>query len=141
MKPAVLAAALFALAATPAVSQGTSTLRVTLETKDAGGTIAVALYDGPAKFAKTDGAFRSAKAKVEGGRATVVFEGLAPGTYALGAFHDVDGNGKLNTLPVGLPTEPYGFSRGARGSFGPPKFAAAAFEAKAGVTTQAFRLK
>lgn len=142
MKPALAAvAAVLSLSSAARAADGATTLRVTIETKNAGGVAAVALYDGPGRFAKADGAFRQAKAPVSGGRATVTFEGLPPGTYALGVFHDVNGDGRLNTLPVGLPTEPYGFSRGARGAFGPPKFAAAAFVVKGGVVTETVRLK
>lgn len=35
---------------------------------------------------------------------------LPPGRYAIKAFHDLDGNGKLNKNLVGIPQEPYGFS-------------------------------
>lgn len=141
MKPAFAALAALVVAVAPAAAQGFGKLTVVVETKDAGGTVAAALYDAPATFAKTNGAFRQAKAKVENGRAVLVFDGLPPGTYAVGAFHDVNGDGRLNTLPVGLPTEPYGFSRGARGAFGPPKFAAAAFDVKGAGASQTVRLK
>lgn len=40
--------------------------------------------------------------------------------YAVKAFHDVNGNKKLDTNFFGVPTEPYGFSNNARGTFGPP---------------------
>jgi len=44
------------------------------------------------------------------------------------AFHDEDGDRKLRTV-LGIPREGYGFSNDARpGTFGPPKFAAAAFD-------------
>lgn len=141
MKTALAALAALVVAASPVAAQNAVKLTVVVTTKDAGGTVALALYDGPARFAKTDGAFRQAKAEVENGRAVLVFEGLSPGTYAIGAFHDVNGDGKLNTLPVGLPTEPYGFSRGARGAFGPPKFADAAFSLNGGAAAQTVRLK
>lgn len=58
----------------------------------------------------------------------VVFPGLAPGEYAVAAFHDRNGNGKLDTNIVGLPAEPYGFSNNAAGVMGPPKFDAARVE-------------
>ncbi len=45
---------------------------------------------------------------------------LPAGSYAISAFHDVNNDNKLNTNPVGLPTEIYGFSNDARGWFGPP---------------------
>ena len=52
---------------------------------------------------------------------------LPRGTYAVAVVHDVDGNGKLNTNLLGMPREPYGFSNGARGTFGAPSFEDAGF--------------
>ena len=59
------------------------------------------------------------------GRVHLVIDGLAAGQYAVSVVHDRDGNGKLNTNLLGIPTEPYGFS-GKPASFGPPSFADAA---------------
>lgn len=44
------------------------------------------------------------------------------GTYAIAVFQDMNGNGQLDTNWMGVPSEPYGFSKDARGSFGPPGF-------------------
>ena len=44
----------------------------------------------------------------------VVFEDVAPGTYAVAAFQDQNGDRRLDRTGLGLPTEPYGFS-------GPPE--------------------
>jgi uncharacterized protein (DUF2141 family) len=38
------------------------------------------------------------------------FKGLPAGTYAIGAFHDANGNGKLDTM-MGIPREGFAFSR------------------------------
>lgn len=54
------------------------------------------------------------------------FEGLSPGTYAIGVIHDANSNAKLDTA-LGIPREGFGFSRDAPVSFGPPKFTSAAF--------------
>jgi uncharacterized protein (DUF2141 family) len=54
------------------------------------------------------------------------FSDVPPGTYAVAAFQDFDGDGRLGRTPLGLPTEPYGFSNGA-GRRGRPDFASAAF--------------
>ncbi|MBO9708242.1 MAG: DUF2141 domain-containing protein [Caulobacter sp.] len=67
--------------------------------------------------------------------------GLPPGTYAIKAFQDLDGDGKMGLNPFGLPTEPYGFSNGAQPNMGPPSFEAAAFEVRAGSNTQSIQLK
>jgi uncharacterized protein (DUF2141 family) len=57
---------------------------------------------------------------------TVHFKDLPPGQYAAVAYQDANGNGKLDKNFLGIPKEPYGFSNGARGSVGPPKFSEAA---------------
>jgi len=73
--------------------------------------------------------------KVSGDTATQTFTGLAPGRYAIKAFHDVDGDGKMAANPFGVPTEPFAFSNNAAIAMGPPKWEAAAFEVKAGANT------
>ncbi|MEJ6004524.1 DUF2141 domain-containing protein [Paucibacter sp. AS339] len=66
------------------------------------------------------------------GRLVIKLQDLPEGTLALSIFHDVNGNGKLDSNAMGMPKEPYGFSNNAAGSFGPPKFEKAQFEAKQG---------
>lgn len=50
------------------------------------------------------------------------FKDLTPGFYALSVFHDENGNDKLDSNFMGIPSEPFGFSNDARGMFGPPLF-------------------
>jgi uncharacterized protein (DUF2141 family) len=57
---------------------------------------------------------------------TVHFKEVPAGRYAAVAFQDENGNGKLDKNFLGIPKEPYGFSNGARGAAGPPKFTDAA---------------
>lgn len=61
------------------------------------------------------------------GTLTHDFAGLEPGEYALSAFQDDNGNGKLDTNALGIPTELFAMSRQARGRMGPPTFDAAKF--------------
>ncbi len=51
---------------------------------------------------------------------------LPQGTYAVAVFLDVNNNGKLDRNMFYFPSEPYGFSNNAKGSFGPPDFDSAA---------------
>jgi uncharacterized protein (DUF2141 family) len=44
------------------------------------------------------------------------------GNYSIKAFHDQNGNSRLDTNFMGKPTERYGFSNHADGRFGPPPF-------------------
>jgi uncharacterized protein (DUF2141 family) len=88
--------------------------------KEVKGTIRIALYNNENDFLEK---FVQGKVvKVSGTEAKVVFENLAPGTYAVSAFHDENENEKLDSGFMGIPLEPYGFSNDARGTFGPPSF-------------------
>ena len=53
---------------------------------------------------------RTASLAIAQGSARAVFAGLPPGSYAISAFHDANGNGRLDTF-AGIPREGYGFSR------------------------------
>jgi uncharacterized protein (DUF2141 family) len=84
-------------------------------------------------FASADGFPREPKKAVErtfapilGGTGTCRF--LArPGSYAIIAMHDENGNGTMDRNFLGIPKEGFGASRGAHGAFG-PKFADARFD-------------
>ena len=112
-----------------AVSAHAVDLTVTIEGKDLGkGVVQTALYRGAEGWLK-DKPVRSETASAGAdGRAVVVFRGLEAGRYGLSAFHDENADGKLDTYPLGIPKEAYGFSRDARGMFGPPSFDASAID-------------
>jgi uncharacterized protein (DUF2141 family) len=56
------------------------------------------------------------------GSVTLTFTDVPSGEYALALYHDVNGDGKLATNLIGIPSEPVGFSNDARGTFGPPAY-------------------
>ena len=60
------------------------------------------------------------------GTDTLVVHGIAPGTYAVSAYQDVDESGKLKTGFFGAPTEPVGFSRDPKLGMHKPRFAESA---------------
>lgn len=137
MKLAIVAAAFLSIA-TPAAA-GDLILR--LSTRTVGGSLAVAVFRDAAAFRRGEDPVASRTVPRTGAVTTVTFTGLAPGRYAVAAFHDTDGNGDLTLWPIGLPREAYGFSNDARGRFGPPPFAAAAFDLPASGATEAFSLR
>jgi uncharacterized protein (DUF2141 family) len=53
---------------------------------------------------------------------------LPAGHYAAAAYHDENGNKKLDKNIFGAPTEPYGFSNDARRLMSAPSFDEARFE-------------
>ena len=91
------------------------------------GQVRVALWHGPEGFTAAAAAVAIEVVKPVGGRAQITFENLPAGRYAIAAFHDENGNGKLDTNWFGWPTEPLGFSNGAWINRGRPSFDSAAF--------------
>jgi len=121
----------------PTAEGGPSTIVITFNgIKTLTGAIMVSLSNDAAGFAGSKAAVAQEKISVTGPEATVVFAGLTPGRYAVRAFHDLDGDGKLKTNAFGAPLEPYAFSNNARGLAGPPSWNAASFEVGPGTTAQ-----
>ena len=63
----------------------------------------------------------------DAGEVRFVFNELKAGNYAVSIVYDEDGDGKLNTGFLGIPSELVGFSNNAKGIFGPPSFHKASF--------------
>lgn len=99
--------------------------------EDDAGTALIALTNDPGSFPPDKStALRGKTIKPVNGRARAVFTDLPHGRYAASVIHDRDGNGRLTTNLLGVPSEAYGFSNRARGVFGPPDFEEAAFDLK-----------
>ncbi len=75
------------------------------------------------------------------GQVQISIDGVPPGLYAAQAFHDENGNGKLDRSLLGLPEEAMGFSNDAPMRLGPPRFDAASFTVAAQGTTIRFALR
>ena len=92
------------------------------------GQITALLYatdDGfPAKEAK---AKQRVTVPASVGSVSLHFQNVPEGTYAVTVFHDVNGNGRLDTNWIGIPKEPVAVSNNAKGRMGPPKFKDAKF--------------
>lgn len=105
------------------------------------GRAAVALFDSEDDHARRRDPVRDAFLPIEDGTAQWRIEDLPCGTYSLLAYHDENGNGRLDTRAFGIPAEPYGASNDARSSFGPPAFSDARFELHSGGTRIEVRLR
>jgi uncharacterized protein (DUF2141 family) len=117
----LLACAGFAGIVSMPISATAADLTVVVENvKSAEGKVRIGLFNKAEGFPKAVLVGQAAEAKP--GPVTFVFKDLAPGAYAVSAYHDINDNKKLDTSFVGMPTEPYGFSGNARAAFGPPKF-------------------
>jgi uncharacterized protein (DUF2141 family) len=126
-----------ALAGVAHAAEPTGELTVTFQNlKTQTGAVMISLAASEEAYADKAPPAGQAMAPVSGGAASTTFKGLAPGRYAIKAFHDVNGDGTMGTNPFGMPTEPFAFSNNAHGNMGPAKWADASFEVKAGANTQ-----
>ncbi|WP_435263691.1 DUF2141 domain-containing protein [Tenacibaculum sp. nBUS_03] len=98
------------------------------------GSLFVALYNKETDFLKKP--YRRKIVEINNKKATVVFEGILPGVYAVSSFHDENDNKKMDTRMFGIPKEPIGTSNNAKGFMGPPKYKDAKFEVKENSTLQ-----
>ncbi len=132
----ILAAAFslgFATAAAQAGAASAADLTLTFKgVQKPTGAILFVLVNSEAAYEDKAAAVAQDMLAVSGAVVTTRFADLPPGRYAIKAFHDLDGDGKMATNPFGMPTEPFAFSNNADGVMGPPKWEAAAFEVKAG---------
>ena len=90
------------------------------------GMIRVCLTANRRHFPDCSGDSAARTLSVPASQASVRFDGLVPGTYAVSLIHDENGNGRMDMALV-VPREGFGFSRNPRIGMGPPRFDAAAF--------------
>ncbi len=90
--------------------------------KSDAGKLLVRVSATEAQFASKQPGVRDVVVELKDGKATVHFEGLPAGKYAITVVHDANGNGKLDSNFMGMPAEAFGFSNNPVIRFGPPAF-------------------
>ena len=115
-------------------------LRITISGADGPGKVYLQVFGTAQSFNNRTGGVAAEIVTPSKGQATATIRNLAAGRYAVAAFQDAEGTGKLETNLVGMPREPYGFSNDARAALGPPSFERAAFTVPAGGLSVSFRL-
>jgi uncharacterized protein (DUF2141 family) len=98
----------------------TLTIRVQ-DVLPAGGILRLGLYDA-ARYPDDDSKPVAAADVPAASPETVITLHAPPGVYAIQTFQDVNGNGEMDTSWVGLPLEPFGFSRDAKPFLSKPSF-------------------
>jgi uncharacterized protein (DUF2141 family) len=118
-----------------ASSTGVLSVRL-VELRSNSGTIGCALFSAGRGFPKDRSAAAQTKwCPIANRESTCSFEPIPAGTYAVACFHDENGNGRMDTGLLGIPTEGVVASNQAKGFMGPPSFSDAKF-AFPGVATQ-----
>jgi len=89
------------------------------------GMVVVALYNSSESFLSRE-PLAVKVSKIVEGKITVVFEDVAPGTYAVVCLHDKNQNERMDFDANGMPLEDYGSSNNSM-QMGPPNFDASKF--------------
>ena len=127
-----LGLALFTAGVATAQENKSGTIKVKVDgVVDGQGKVRIAFEKNAKDF--DSGSFETPKylSRVEnakGDSVDVMFPAVPYGTYAIKAFQDLNGDGKLKTGFMGAPEEPWGFSNDATGFMGPADFSDAKFE-------------
>ena len=131
----------FAGLGSPARAEGEGRLTVRFEgLTETGGELMISVANSRAVFENDYDAFLKAAIPVTGPSASVSFEGVAPGVYAVKGFHDTNGNRELDIGWTG-PEEKFGFSNDAIGFMSPPDFDDAKFRFDGGDRTIVIRAR
>lgn len=140
-RPWILLAILGTLPALAAGPAHAATLTIRVENVVPGGILRLGLYD-QAGYPNDDAKpVASADVPAVTGETVIVLHNVPTGTFAIQAYQDVNSNGKIDTTWVGLPTEPFGFSRDAVPFLSKPSFDEVKFTIVAGENSQTLHLQ
>lgn len=103
------------------------------------GKVRAALYQDSTSFPGAP--LRGVESPAGQGSVVLTFKEVPPGVYALSAYHDENDNKKMDRGLFNIPSERYGFSRGARGDKGPPEFHDAQVEVRDPATKISIQLR
>ena len=96
------------------------------------GAVMVAVFNNAGQWLKSPVAVAKQAASTQvDGKLTVVLKDLPEGELAISVFHDLNGNGRLDSNGMGIPMEPFAFSNEAKAMFAAPRFEAARFSVPA----------
>jgi len=86
------------------------------------GTIWIGLYNSADNYLiKEKSILKKIEVKQKGSSQLVV-DNLPFGTYAVALFHDINANGEMDKNLLGIPSEPYAFSKKPKSKWRIPKF-------------------
>jgi uncharacterized protein (DUF2141 family) len=141
MSGLLASAALTAPAGAQDGAPATGTLVVRIGNVAPQGIVRLGLFT-EAEYPKDNGAWiASADVPAVGGETVVTLQNVPVGTYAIEVYQDLNSNGKMDSNFLGIPKEPYGFSRDARPLLSRPDFSRVKFDVVPGLNTQLLHLQ
>ena len=98
--------------------------------KKAKGTIWMGIYDSEDNYMIDERAIIKGVEVDKTGKLLVKIPMLKYGTYAIGMYHDLNNNGEIDRNFIGIPSEPWAFSKKPKSRWRLPKFKEVTFDFK-----------
>jgi len=92
------------------------------------GMVEVSVYDKSEAFLVKDQFIQKKRAQIVNGRAQLIFDNIPFGKIAVGSYHDVDADEIYDKNFIGLPAEPYAFSKKPTCNWRKPRFEEVSFD-------------
>ena len=86
------------------------------------GSIEIGIFNKSNGFLKKGQAYKTDQKWVSNDTVVFILKDLPKGDYAISLFHDVNSNRKCDLNFIGIPLEPYGFSKNVRPKLAKPSF-------------------
>jgi len=118
-----------------------ATLTIHIENVSKGGIVRLGLYDELGYRTENAKPVASADVPAVEGETVVTLRDVPPGTYAIVTYQDLNSNDKMDLTWLGLPLEPYGFSRDAKPVLSKPQFSKVKFTLLTGAQDQILHLQ
>jgi uncharacterized protein (DUF2141 family) len=112
-------------------ADGEVTVRVT-NIASSQGEVGCALFPAGSTFPMDASSARQIWQKADAAGITCRFDKVQAGSWAVSVSHDLNGNRKVDTNFLGIPTEAWGVSNNSRPTLRAPKFEEAAFKVASG---------
>jgi uncharacterized protein (DUF2141 family) len=106
-----------------------------------GGVLRLGLYDAARYPDDNSRPIASADVPAVAGETVITLHNIPLGVYAIQTFQDVNANDRMDTSWLGLPLEPFGFSRDATPFLSKPSFDEVKFTLTAGENSQDIHLQ
>jgi uncharacterized protein (DUF2141 family) len=92
------------------------------------GMVEVSVYDKSEAFLVKDQFIQKKRAQIIDGKAQLIFENIPFGKIAVGSYHDIDADETYDKNFIGLPVEPYAFSKKPTCNWRKPRFEEVSFD-------------
>jgi uncharacterized protein (DUF2141 family) len=102
--------------------------------------VEISIYGTENKFPSPKDQLKVFRFTPKGPTLTATLPGITYGEYAIATYQDMDGDGKIGKNMIGIPTDPYGFSKNYRPTVKAPNFKDCSFKYDESMNTVSIKM-